>query len=103
MKSDMGEDCAIDMRVDGGMTASNWTMQFLADILHAPVARPAIMETTALGAAWLAGSSTSVWPDEGGFAANWQLQRRFTPTMDEGERARKYAGWQDAVRRTLSG
>lgn len=102
MKSDMGEDCAIDMRVDGGMAASNWTMQFLADILHAPVARPAIMETTALGAAWLAGSSTSVWPDESGFAANWQLEHRFTPTMDKDERARKYAGWKDAVRRTLS-
>lgn len=90
------------LRVDGGMTASDWTMQFLADILGAPVDRPRVPETTALGAAWLAGMQAGVYPDQDGFAATWALDRRFTPAMDDGLRARKYAGWQDAVRRTLT-
>ena len=90
------------LRVDGGMTASDWTMQFLADILGAPVDRPRVPETTALGAAWLAGMQAGVYPDQEGFAATWALDRRFTPTMEESLRARKYAGWQDAVRRTLT-
>lgn len=90
------------LRVDGGMTASDWTMQFLADILGAPVDRPRVPETTALGAAWLAGMQAGVYPDQEGFAATWALDRRFTPTMEESLRTRKYAGWQDAVRRTLT-
>ena len=90
------------LRVDGGMTASDWTMQFLADILGAPVDRPAIAETTALGAAWLAGMKSGVWPQRDEFAANWLLDRRFEPRMGGEERAEKYAGWQDAVKRTLS-
>jgi len=88
------------LRVDGGMTASDVTMQFLADILDAPVDRPAVMETTALGAAYLAGLAAGVCPDLAGFAARWQCERRFTPRMDAQTRARKWAGWQDAVRRT---
>jgi glycerol kinase len=88
------------LRVDGGMTASDVTMQFLADILDAPVDRPTVMETTALGAAYLAGLKAGVCPDLAGFAARWQCERRFTPSMGEATRARKWAGWQDAVRRT---
>jgi glycerol kinase len=91
------------LRVDGGMTASDVTMQFLADILDAPVDRPVVMETTALGAAYLAGLAAGVCPDLQGFAARWKCERRFTPRMDEPTRARKWAGWQDAVRRTRTG
>jgi glycerol kinase len=90
------------LRVDGGMTASEPTMQFLADILGRPVERPVIMETTALGAAYLAGRAAGLCPDLAGFAAQWRLERRFEPRMSEADRARKYTGWKDAVRRTLT-
>ncbi|HEY0441070.1 MAG TPA: glycerol kinase GlpK [Xanthobacteraceae bacterium] len=90
------------LRVDGGLTASDWAMQFLADILAAPVDRPLIMETTALGAAYLAGRKAGLCPDLPGFAATWRLQRRFEPLMDVSTRRRKWAGWQDAMRRTLA-
>jgi glycerol kinase len=88
------------LRVDGGMTASEPTMQFLADMLAAPVDRPAVLETTAVGAAYLAGYQAGVCPDPGGFAASWRLDRRFEPRMDAAKRSRKWMGWQDAVRRT---
>ncbi|MFD0916768.1 glycerol kinase GlpK [Pseudahrensia aquimaris] len=90
------------LRVDGGMVASDWTMQYLADILAAPVDRPTILETTALGAAWLAGSRAGVWPDQDGFAETWAREKRFEPQMDEASRSARYAGWKDAVKRTLS-
>jgi glycerol kinase len=90
------------LRVDGGMTASDYTMQFLSDILSVPVDRPAFMETTALGAAYLAGRKAGVCPDLDGFAATWKLDRRFEPQMDGAMRDRKWQGWQDAVRRTLT-
>src|SRR5215217_4328808 len=90
------------LRVDGGMVASDWTMQFLADVLDAPVDRPVILETTALGAAWLAGMKAGVWPGMDEFAADWARDRRFKPAMDADERARKVAGWDDAVRRVLT-
>jgi glycerol kinase len=90
------------LRVDGGMTASDWTMQRLADILNAPVDRPKILETTALGAAWLAGSHAGVWPDAEAFAASWSLDRRFEPAMEPTERKAKLKGWRQAVARTLS-
>lgn len=90
------------LRVDGGMVASDWTMQRLADILDAPVDRPTILETTALGAAWLAGSKAGVLPKAKDFARSWALERRFKPDMDAGMRSAKLAGWRDAVRRTLS-
>jgi glycerol kinase len=90
------------LRVDGGMTASEPAMQFLADILDMPVDRPAVMETTALGAAYLAGRAAGLCPDLEDFAAQWRLQRRFTPRMDAATRAQKYDGWRDAVRRTLT-
>ncbi|MBC6438397.1 MAG: glycerol kinase GlpK [Rhodobacteraceae bacterium] len=90
------------LRVDGGMSASNWAMQFLADILGAPVDRPQNLETTALGAAWLAGMKAGVYPLQDAFAATWALDRQFTPRMAPDDRARRYAGWKDAVTRTLS-
>jgi glycerol kinase len=90
------------LRVDGGMTASDAAMQFLADMLASSVDRPAVMETTALGAAYLAGRAAGLCPDLDGFAAQWRLDRRFLPAMDEATRERKYAGWKDAVSRTLT-
>ena len=77
-------------------------MQFLADVLDAPVDRPKTLETTALGAAWLAGSRAGVWPDMAEFAASWALDKQFTPSMDPATRDAKIAGWNDAVRRTLT-
>ncbi|HLH49977.1 MAG TPA: glycerol kinase GlpK [Roseiarcus sp.] len=90
------------LRVDGGMAASDWTMQFIADILGAPVDRPKIMETTALGAAYLAGFAQGLLPAPERFAESWSLERRFTPSLPRDERERKFAGWRDAVRRTLT-
>ena len=90
------------LRVDGGMAASDVTMQFVADILDAPVDRPAVMETTALGAAYLAGYAAGLCPELAGFAAMWKRERRFEPAMDAATRDRKWAGWRDAVARTLS-
>lgn len=90
------------LRVDGGMSASDWSMQFLSDIIGAPVDRPMVLETTALGAAWLAGMKAGVYPDQAGFAKEWALDRRFEPQMNESTRTRRYAGWKDAVKRTLT-
>jgi glycerol kinase len=84
------------------MSASDWTMQFLADILAAPVDRPRALETTAVGAAYLAGKAAGLYPEIETFAAQWTAQRRFEPAMDAAERAERYRGWQDAVARTLS-
>ena len=101
MQDDMGRSGEAVLRVDGGMTASDWTMQFLSDILGAPVDRPKVLETTALGAAWLAGSRAGIYPDQQGFADSWACDRRFEPQMDAPRRDRLYSGWQDAVSRTL--
>ncbi len=90
------------LRVDGGMVASNYTMQFLADILSAPVDRPTILETTAVGAAYLAGLHESIFPDPSEFAATWKQDKRFEPSLDGEIRERKYSGWKDAVSRTLT-
>jgi glycerol kinase len=90
------------LRVDGGMVASDWMLQRLADILNAPVDRPVILETTALGAAWLAGSGAGVWPDRAAFAESWQRDRHFQPAMDTATRTSLVNGWRDAVRRTRS-
>ena len=90
------------LRVDGGMTASDWTMQRLADLLAAPVDRPVVRETTALGAAWLAGYAAGVTPGPEGFAESWALDRRFVPSMGEAERSHRLALWDDAVGRTLT-
>jgi len=90
------------LRVDGGMVASDWTMQRLADLLATPVDRPRILETTALGAAYLAGMHAGVYPAPAEFAASWTAERRFEPVMDQSELSDRYDGWHDAVRRTLS-
>ncbi|QLF68964.1 glycerol kinase GlpK [Peteryoungia desertarenae] len=90
------------LRVDGGMVASDWTMQRLADILDAPVDRPVILETTVLGAAWLAGSRSGLWPDQEGFAATWRRNHRFEPGMAASERETAIAGWKDRVSRCLT-
>ncbi|MBC7637345.1 MAG: glycerol kinase, partial [Acetobacteraceae bacterium] len=102
MQADWGGTASPVLRVDGGMVASDWTMQFLADMLAAPVDRPAVLETTALGAAYLAGYGQGVCPAPAEFGKSWALQRRFVPAMDANRRETLYAGWQDAVRRTLS-
>ena len=90
------------LRVDGGMSASDWTMQYLADLLDAKVDRPQVLETTALGVAWLAGMRAGIYPDQEGFAANWALDTQFTPTMPATERNARHARWQRAVAATLS-
>jgi glycerol kinase len=90
------------LRVDGGMSANDWAMQFLSDIIGAPVDRPTVLETTALGAAWLAGMQAGVYPDMAGFAESWAIQRRFEPRIDETTRARKYDAWKTAVAATMS-
>ena len=102
MRKDWGDSGKTVLRVDGGMVASDWTMQFLADILDAPVDRPRILETTALGAAWLAGSKAGVWPEMAEFAASWALDKQFKPEMDATTRDAKIKGWDDAVQRTLT-
>lgn len=102
MHNDWQQENAPVLRVDGGMVASNFTMQFLADILNAPVDRPKILETTAIGAAYLAGLQKNIYPAPEEFAKSWKLDRRFTPKLAEDIRMRKYRGWKDAVRRTLT-
>ncbi|MGB5836320.1 MAG: glycerol kinase GlpK [Albidovulum sp.] len=90
------------LRVDGGMTASDWAMQFLSDIIGAPVDRPGVLETTALGVAWLAGARAAIYPDAEGFAQSWAGDRRFEPAMPAPERDQKYARWKRAVAATQS-
>ena len=90
------------LRVDGGMSASNWTMQRLADILDCPVERPTCQETTALGAAYLAGLESGFFPPPDDFAKKWELDRRFDNSMDSVQRSEKMQRWRDAVSRTLS-
>ena len=102
MRADWPEMGQTVLRVDGGMVASDWTMQFLADLLGAPVDRPKVAETTALGAAWLAGLQAGLVPPPEAAATHWRLERRFLPRMAREEAARRHAGWLDAVRRTRS-
>jgi glycerol kinase len=102
MKSDWGSSGDQVVRVDGGMSASNWTMQFLADITGAVVDRPTILETTALGAAWLAGYRAGIYPNQEEFAKTWQRDGQFNPDMTEDMRSERYAAWKRAVDATLS-
>jgi len=102
MKRDWGAKGQTILRVDGGMTASDWTMQFLADILGAPVDRPVVLETTALGAAYLAGLQAGLLPTPEIFAKTWKRQKRFMPKMDEATRMQKRAGWAEAVKKLLA-
>ena len=102
MQKDWGTTGETVLRVDGGMTASDWTMQSLADILNAPVDRPKVLETTALGAAYLAGLQSGLLPPPDEFAKSWKLGKRFSPKMSAAMREAKYAGWKDAVRKLLA-
>jgi glycerol kinase len=102
MKKDWGSAGDTVLRVDGGMTASDWTMQCLADILDAPVDRPKILETTAVGAAYLAGLQAGLLPPPEIFATSWKRDRRFAPKMKPALREAKYAGWKEAVRKLLA-
>jgi len=89
------------LRIDGGMAANDWLGQFLSDVLVAPVERPVSVETTALGAAFLAGLATGVWSDLAALEATWAADRQFTPKMDTDLRSGLVAGWHKAVERTL--
>ncbi|MGI8526543.1 MAG: glycerol kinase GlpK [Pseudolabrys sp.] len=102
MRGDWGSAANLTLRVDGGMAASDWTMQRLADLIGSPVDRPAVLETTALGAAYLAGLQSGIYPEPREFARLWSLEKRFVPTMTPDKRAAKIAAWKDAVARTLT-
>ncbi|MEO1732051.1 MAG: glycerol kinase GlpK [Pseudomonadota bacterium] len=97
MHSDWDASGEAVLRVDGGMSASDWTMQSLSDILGAPVDRPVMQETTALGAAWLAGMRVGLYPDRAGFAETWALEKRFDPLLSGSERDLRYTRWKRAV------
>ena len=102
MRKDWGSQGETILRVDGGMTASDWTMQCLADILAAPVDRPKVLETTAMGVAYLAGLKAGLLPEPAVFAKTWKCQKRFTPKMNAQIREEKYAGWRNCVRKLLA-
>ncbi len=100
----MQEDSGIELKslkVDGGAVANNFLMQFQADILGVPVDRPVVTETTALGAAYLAGLAVGYWSDKEEIAKKWNVDRTFPPEMEEEDRNKKYAGWKKAVERAL--
>jgi glycerol kinase len=103
MRADWQEaaEDSVTLRVDGGMSASDWTMQSLSDILGAPVDRPVMQETTALGAAWLAGMKAGIYPDQSGFAATWARDRQFTPAMEADQREAAYGRWKRAVQAVI--
>ncbi len=102
MQKDWGSSNETVLRVDGGMTASDWTMQMLADTLNAPVDRPKVLETTAVGAAYLAGLYAGLLPAPEIFAKRWKRDKRFVPKMKADLREKKYAGWKDAIRKVLA-
>lgn len=97
-----GADTDPTLRVDGGMSANDWAMQFLSDIIDAPVDRPTVLETTAMGAAWLAGQRAGLYPDMAGFAKNWAIDCTFVPAMKSDKRDARYAAWKRAVTATLA-
>src|SRR5207247_10140627 len=98
MQKDSGEKLA-ELRVDGGAAANDLLMQFQADLLGVPVVRPKVLETTALGAAYLAGLAVGYWSDEADIGANWQVDRRFEPTMSRDQANKLTAEWNKAVER----
>ena len=91
----------VTLRVDGGMSASDWAMQNLSDLLGAAVDRPVMQETTALGAAWLAGMQAGIYPNQEGFAQTWALDRQFTAQLAMDQREAAYARWQRAVQAVI--
>jgi len=98
MQKDSGQKLS-ELRVDGGAAANDLLMQFQADLLGVPVARPKVLETTALGAAYLAGLTTALWNSREEVASHWQLDRRFEPSMSRDEAAEKMKRWREAVSR----
>ncbi|QZY53673.1 glycerol kinase GlpK [Crassaminicella profunda] len=100
----MQEDSSIDLKelkVDGGAVANNFLMQFQSDLLNVPVQRPEVIETTALGAAYLAGLAVGFWESKEEIAKKWNIDKTFNPEMDELEKEKLYAGWKKAVNRSL--
>jgi glycerol kinase len=100
MQKDSGRSLT-ELRVDGGATANDLLMQFQADLLGVPVVRPKVLETTALGAAYLAGLTTALWKSRDEIAGQWQVERKFEPRMDEARRGELMARWREAVGRSL--
>ena len=98
MKEDAGMDI-VSLKVDGGAVANNFLMQFQADILNTDVLRPEITETTALGAAYLAGLATGFWKDKEDIRRNWKLNREFKSELSEELREKYFKGWKKAVER----
>jgi glycerol kinase len=99
----MALDSGIDIptfKADGGAAANRWMMQFQADILGVPVEVPETLETTALGAAYLAGLATGFWSDREELRSRWRMRRRYEPQMGEEERERLYGRWKEAVERS---
>jgi glycerol kinase len=101
MEQDAGAPLS-ELRVDGGAAGNNLLLQFQADLLGVPVVRPVVTETTALGAAFLAGLAVGFWQDEAELAALWQAERRFEPAMSADRRDLLMAGWRRAVERSLN-
>jgi glycerol kinase len=100
MQRDAGLRLA-QLKVDGGAAANDALLQFQADLLGVAVRRPVVAETTALGAAYLAGLAVGYWQDTADVARNWALDREFTPAMAAGRREALYGGWRKAVERSL--
>jgi glycerol kinase len=100
MQKDSGEKLK-ELRVDGGAAANDLLMQFQADILGVPVVRPKVLETTALGAAYLAGLAVGLWPSREALAAHWEVDRRFEPQMNPAHAADLLGQWREAVKRSL--
>jgi glycerol kinase len=100
MQKDSGKELK-ELRVDGGATANDLLMQFQADLLGVPVVRPKVLETTALGAAYLAGLTVNLWKSREEIAAQWQVEKRFEPRMEAAQRGARMARWREAVSRSL--
>jgi glycerol kinase len=101
MEADAGRQVS-ELRVDGGAAANDLLLQFQSDLLGIPVVRPRILETTALGAAYLAGLAAGMWSDIGEIAGQWRTDRVFTPQISRDAAAQRMAKWRDAVHRVLS-
>jgi glycerol kinase len=100
MRKDIGGDGLSELRVDGGASVNDGLLQYQADIMQLPVVRPRITETTALGAAYLAGLAVGVWTQRDQIASHWQVERRFEPNMAASQAAALRARWQQAVERS---
>jgi glycerol kinase len=101
MQNDSGQELS-ELRVDGGAAANDLLMQFQADLLGVPVVRPKVLETTALGAAYLAGLTVDLWKSREELASHWKAERRFEPHMAPSERESRMSRWREAVRRSRS-